>query len=203
MNTTTTRGAHIVRPLRLAALAVPVAAALTMGAGATAHADDAIDPVLVQVVSLDEGFDPAVPVGPGDMTTEEDCQQTDTCGGGGDDDGEDPGTDDPTVPEGPGGYTTEDDCQQTDTCGGGGDDDGEEPGTDEPGTEEPGTEEPGTEEPGPDSGTDYDKPTRIDAGTAESPDTGLTLSWMLPGGLLVTAAGLAFAARRVRADGGS
>lgn len=190
MNTITTRGA---RTLRLAALAVPVAATLTLGGGVAAQADDSIDPVLVQVVSLDDDLDPTVPVGPGDLTTEDDCEQTDTCGGG----GEDPGTDDPNVPEGPGDITTEDDCQQTDTCGGGGDD-GDDPGTHEPGTDEPGT----------DGGEDYDKPTRIDAGTADAattaaPDTGLTLAWVLPGGLLVTAAGLAFAARRVRADGGS
>ena len=50
----------------------------------------------------------------------------------------------------------------------------------------------------PDNGSDVDVPTRIDAGSAAQTDSGTELSWLLPGGLLVTAAGVAFAARRTR-----
>ena len=203
--TTTTRTARSIRPLRLAALAVPVAAALTLGAGAAAHADDTFDPELVQVVTLDPGatdpvgpVSPVGPVGPDDLTVDPgDCEQTDTCVDPGDPaDPADPGDEDPTVPEGPGDMTTEDDCQQTDTCGGGGDgtDDGDGEGTDE-GDETP--TDPETPDADSDD-SDVEVPTRIDAGSAVEADPGTELSWLLPGGLLVTAAGVAFTARRTR-----
>lgn len=196
MNTTATLAA---RSLRLAALAVPMAAALTLGAGAAAHADDSFDPALVQVVTLDPGVldtDPVGPAVPGDLTVDPgDCEQTDTCVDPGDpgdpEDPAEPGDEDPTVPEGPGDITTEDDCEQTDTCGGGGDG-GEEP---QPEPEPVDPTEPTT----PDTDSDVEVPTRIDAGAAAAQaDPGTELSWLLPGGLLVTAAGVAFAARRTR-----
>ena len=196
MNTTTSLTA---RSLRLAALAVPMAAALTLGAGAAAHADDTFDPALIQVMTLDPGAldtDPVGPVGPGDLTTDPgDCEQTGTCVDPGDPG--DPGDEDPTVPEGPGDLTTGDDCEQTDTCGGGGDG-GEEPQPEpQPEPEPVDPTEPTTTDTG-DGGAEVEVPTRIDAGAAAQAESGTELSWLLPGGLLVTAAGVAFAARRTR-----
>ena len=143
----------------------------------------------------DPELNPAIPEGPGDLEVETPCWQTDTCPPP-----EDPELN-PDIPPGPGDLTTETPCWQTDTCPPG--DDGDDEGTEEP-TEEP-TDEPTDEPDGAGSGSDdgstggFDKPTRIDAGSA-SDDGGLELAWLLPGGLLVAAGGMAFASRRLRGE---
>ena len=201
MNTTTRTTARTVRhSLGLAALAAPMAAAITLGAGAAAHADGQDQPVLGTVVALDGGtVNPDLPQGPGDLELETPCWVTETCGGGGE--GEEPELN-PDIPEGPDDFEIETPCWQTDTCPpGGGDDDDPEEGDPEGGDPEGGDPEGGDEGvPTDDGDDDFDKPTRIDAGSAVGDTDGLQLAWLLPGGLLVSAAGAAFAARRVRTE---
>jgi hypothetical protein len=142
-------------------------------------------------------LNPDLPAGPGDLVVETPCWQTDTCPPV---DPDDEGTLNPDIPEGPGDFEVETPCWQTDTCPpvDPGDEDGDDEGDDgDVGGDDEGDEsgQTGTH---PDNGDDgIDKPTRIDAGAATA-DGGLDLAWALPGGLLVTATGLAFAARRTR-----
>ncbi|MGL5810537.1 MAG: hypothetical protein ACRCYQ_11380 [Nocardioides sp.] len=173
---------NAVRAVGLAALAAPMAVALTVGAAPSAHAD--AKPEQAPVVALDD-LDPIVPEIPEDLAVDDDdCEQTDTCGGTED---PDPG-EDPAGPAGPDDLTTEDDCEQTDTCGGG--TDGGEGGADGGDIEEDQSDDAG----------DYAKPNRIDAGTTEASDSGVPegLPWVLSGGVIVSAAGLALAGRRLR-----
>ncbi|MGI9084721.1 MAG: hypothetical protein ACR2FE_05440 [Aeromicrobium sp.] len=95
--------------------------------------------------------------------------------------------DDPSHPDGPDEITDPLPCPTHGPCGEGPGEEGEEPG-------DPGDETPGDKEPG-----DIPVPTRIDAGAgAGASDEGIDLAWLLAGGALVTASGVAFAARRAR-----
>ena len=196
--TTTTKNAtrSIRHTLGLAVLAAPLAAAITVGAGVAAHADGGADgqPILTTVVAVNGGdLNPDLPAGPGDLTIEP-CAELELCPPPVDP--EDPELN-PAIPEGPGDLEVETPCWQTDTCPPG--DDGDDEGTEEP-TDEP-TDEPDGAGSGSDDGSTggFDKPTRIDAGSA-SDDGGLELAWLLPGGLLVAAGGMAFASRRLRGE---
>ncbi len=221
--------------LGLAALAVPMAAAIRLGAGTAAHADSQGQPSLSTSVALSGAHvNPDLP-GPGELTDDLSCVEFDTCGVVPEDPKVNPdlpqGTDDfeveipcwqtdtcpppvdpevnPDLPQGTDDFEVETPCWQTDTCppgdddeddGDDGTDDGGEDGTDDGGTDDGGDE--GGEEPGgAGSGTEdgFDKPTRIDAGSATG-DNGLQLAWLLPGGLLVSAGGMAFASRRLRGE---
>ena len=186
MNTNTTR--TLVRTIGLAGLSVPLAMGLALGAAGAAHADEGFI------------FVPANPdpIGPGDIAVADDddeCDLHDIClpeeedpkpnpdlpQGPGDitlpeEDPEGPGDianpeedDDPEVPEGPGDLTDTPDC--THGCGDGGE------GEDDKGTT-----------------GGFDTPERIDAG--EAGEAGFDFGWVLPSGLVVVAAGAAYAARR-------
>ncbi len=229
MNITSTTARTVRHSLGLAALAAPIAAAITLAAGTAAHADSQDQPILTTVVALTGGTvnpdlppgpgeltadlscleldtcglvpedpevvpNPDIPEGPGDLVVETPCWVTETCGGGGE--GEEPELN-PDIPEGPGDFEVETPCWQTDTCPPGDDEgeDGDEDGDDE--AEDDGEPSVPTDT---DDGDDFDKPTRIDAGSAVGDADGLQLAWLLPGGLLVSAAGAAFAARRVRTE---
>lgn len=264
MNTTTTQStstrtaARTVRhSLGLTALAVPMAAAITLGAGTAAHAESEPMPTTptawsATVADPEVVPNPDIPEGPGDLEVEIPCWQTDTCPAP-----EEPELN-PDIPPGPGDFEEETPCWETDTCpvpedddedddtpkptnptceglivleeplepapsdedgpkaedAGDGpvrtnpegpvrtnpDDDGDGPVRTNPPEEEDCDDE-GEPGGGDGSGTDdgFDKPTRIDAGSAFG-DNGLQLSWLLPGGLLVSAGGMAFASRRLRGE---
>lgn len=80
----------------------------------------------------------------------------------------------PDIPPGPGDLTNPQPCPTHGVCGSSDDDDPEEVDS---------------------SDEDFDLPKRIDTGAPS--DGGLDLAWLLAGGAVVTAAGTAFAARRV------
>ncbi len=212
MSTTTT----IARKLAFSALSVPVAAAITLGTGAAAHASEAPAPVLAPsaVLTVDpEAFTPPHPVGPmgpGDITLPPTCDLPHGC------DPVDPGDDpadpvdpelNPDLPEGPDDFTNDTGCDPEDHCGEDDPGDGDGDGDPEVGDQGEPTDEP-TDEPEVDDSTGtFDKPTRIDAGglttvaTTGEDTGGSQLAWLLPGGLLVGAAGAAGAARRIRSAG--
>ncbi len=127
------------------------------------------------IVALGLGATSAVadPIGPGGITTPT----------GGDpeprpeiDDKAPPPQDDPERPDGPDDLKDNDPCPTHGPCGDVPED------RDEP-------------EEGDEPGGDFDVPTRIDAGAGASDDP-LELAWILAGGGLITASGVAMAARR-------
>jgi hypothetical protein len=115
------------------------------------------------------------PIGPGDLTNPEP---------------------EPTNPTGPGDLTAPQPCPTHGDCGGNGGDDGNPGGgsgdNDGNGGDEPQGNQGGT------TVSSIALPTRIDAGLAPEAGSDLELSWLLASGALVTASGVAFAARRVR-----
>ena len=204
-----------VRLITRTALAVPFAAALSLGTGAAAHADEAVVPT---VVVLDPAaitpVSPVAPIGPDDLTLEPSCDLPDLCLPEPDPepDPEPENPVDPDLPEGPDDLTSDQGCLLDDPCdpgdpGDGGDQPEDQPdGGDQPEDQPEGGDQPQDEgEPEVGDDTGFDKPTRIDAGGltpvvggSASGTDGSQLGWLLPGGLLVGAAGAAGAARRIR-----
>ena len=117
------------------------------------------------------------PIGPGDLTNPEP---------------------EPTHPTGPGDLTAPQPCPTHGDCGGNGGDDGN-PGGGSGGNGGNGGDKPQGNQGGGTTVSSIALPTRIDAGLAPEARSDLELSWLLASGALVTASGMAFAARRVRA----